>query len=262
MTPFSWNNPYAWPRRPVLAENAVATSQPLAAQAGLQMLAAGGTAVDAALAAAITLTLVEAVSNGIARTPTPSSGTAGSCMASMPPVAPRPAGRRSSSLARRRCRCAAGTRLRFRAAYLPGSSCIANSAGCHLKSCLKEQFNMARRISRLADHRRAVEKQVPELKAQPDSPQPSCPAGARRGRASVSAFPSTPVCSSRLQSPEERPSTGKSRGKNRSACQEARSGDARLRPRGAPPDWIAPLQIDYRGYTLHELPPNGQGSSR
>src|SRR5712692_2275699 len=65
MSPFSWNNPYAWPRRPVLAENAVATSQPLAAQAGLQMLAAGGTAVDAALATAITLTLVEPVSNGI-----------------------------------------------------------------------------------------------------------------------------------------------------------------------------------------------------
>jgi len=51
MTPFSWSNPYAWPRRPVLAENAVATSQPLAAQAGLQMLAAGGTALDAALGA-------------------------------------------------------------------------------------------------------------------------------------------------------------------------------------------------------------------
>src|SRR5438045_4739599 len=65
MTPFSWNNPYAWPRRPVLAKNAVATSQPLAAQGGLQMLAAGGTAVDAALATAITLTLVEPVSNGI-----------------------------------------------------------------------------------------------------------------------------------------------------------------------------------------------------
>src|SRR2546430_10900171 len=25
------------------------------------------------------------------------------------------------------------------------------------------------------------------------------------------------------------------------------------------PDWVAPLAIDYRGYTLHELPPNGQG---
>ena len=64
-TPFSWNNPYAWPRKPLLAANAVSTSQPLAAQAGLQMLAAGGSAVDAILATAITLTLVEPVSNGI-----------------------------------------------------------------------------------------------------------------------------------------------------------------------------------------------------
>src|SRR6188768_3972383 len=64
-TPFSWANPYAWPRKPLLAANVVATSQPLAAQAGLQMLAEGGTAVDAILATAITLTLVEPVSNGI-----------------------------------------------------------------------------------------------------------------------------------------------------------------------------------------------------
>jgi len=64
-TPFSWHNPYAWPRKPVLAANAVATSQPLAAQAGLQMLAQGGSAVDAILASAITLSLVEPVSNGI-----------------------------------------------------------------------------------------------------------------------------------------------------------------------------------------------------
>src|SRR3954468_861061 len=64
-TPFSWSNPYAWPRKPLLAANAVSTSQPLAAQAGLQMLAAGGSAVDAILATAITLSLVEPVSNGI-----------------------------------------------------------------------------------------------------------------------------------------------------------------------------------------------------
>ncbi len=52
-------------RSPVLAENVVATSQPLAAQAGLSMLARGGNAADAAIATAITLTLVEPSGNGV-----------------------------------------------------------------------------------------------------------------------------------------------------------------------------------------------------
>lgn len=60
-----WNFPYPSQRMPVMAKNIVATSQPLAAQAGIRMLLKGGNAVDAALAAAITLTIVEPVSNGI-----------------------------------------------------------------------------------------------------------------------------------------------------------------------------------------------------
>ena len=50
---------------PLFARNVVATSQPLAAQAGLRMLVDGGNAVDAALAAAIALTVVEPTSNGL-----------------------------------------------------------------------------------------------------------------------------------------------------------------------------------------------------
>jgi gamma-glutamyltranspeptidase/glutathione hydrolase len=63
--PFSWTFPYGWPQTPVLAGNIVCTSPALAAQAGLEMLAAGGNAVDAAVATAITLTLVEPDSNWI-----------------------------------------------------------------------------------------------------------------------------------------------------------------------------------------------------
>ena len=65
MENFSWAMPYASRRMPIFAENIVATSQPLAAQAGLRMLQDGGNAVDAALATAITLTVVEPVMNGI-----------------------------------------------------------------------------------------------------------------------------------------------------------------------------------------------------
>ena len=57
--------PFPGARTPVLARNVVAASQPLAAQAGLQALAAGGNAIDAALATAITLTVVEPTMNGI-----------------------------------------------------------------------------------------------------------------------------------------------------------------------------------------------------
>ena len=56
---------YASRRSPVLARNMVSTSQPLAAQAGLRMLLAGGNAADAALASAIALTVVEPTGNGL-----------------------------------------------------------------------------------------------------------------------------------------------------------------------------------------------------
>jgi gamma-glutamyltranspeptidase/glutathione hydrolase len=65
MKPFDWQFPYASQRMPVLARNAVATSQPLAAQAGMRMLLKGGNAVDAVLATAISLTVLEPTSNGI-----------------------------------------------------------------------------------------------------------------------------------------------------------------------------------------------------
>jgi gamma-glutamyltranspeptidase / glutathione hydrolase len=58
--------PYPSGRRVILGQRgAVATSQPLATLAGMEMLWAGGNAIDAALAMAIALTVVEPTSNGI-----------------------------------------------------------------------------------------------------------------------------------------------------------------------------------------------------
>jgi gamma-glutamyltranspeptidase / glutathione hydrolase len=60
------NNPYFGTRRVIMGSRAaVATSQPLAVAAGMEMFYLGGNAVDAAIATAIALTVVEPTSNGI-----------------------------------------------------------------------------------------------------------------------------------------------------------------------------------------------------
>lgn len=56
---------YPSQRQPMMGRNAVCASQPLAAQAGMRMLALGGNAVDAAVATAMALTVVEPSGCGI-----------------------------------------------------------------------------------------------------------------------------------------------------------------------------------------------------
>ncbi|NLE95067.1 MAG: gamma-glutamyltransferase, partial [Dehalococcoidia bacterium] len=60
-----WSRQYSSFRTPVFGRSVVATSQPLAARAGIDALMRGGNAVDAALTAAITLTVVEPTMNGV-----------------------------------------------------------------------------------------------------------------------------------------------------------------------------------------------------
>ncbi|HET7578293.1 MAG TPA: gamma-glutamyltransferase family protein [Bacillales bacterium] len=60
------SHPYPSSRKPIYGRNGmVATSQPLAAEAGLAILRQGGNAIDAAIATAACLTVVEPTSNGI-----------------------------------------------------------------------------------------------------------------------------------------------------------------------------------------------------
>src|SRR3954449_10947392 len=103
--------PYASRRMPVVASRGVvATSEPLAAQAGLWMLRQGGNAVDAALATAIALTVLEPTSNGIGSDAFAIVWDGAKLHGSMLRDVRQRGGRRSDLRIINRCRCAGGIR--------------------------------------------------------------------------------------------------------------------------------------------------------
>lgn len=65
MPSFTYDFHYSTKKLPIFAENVVASSQHLASTAGLRMLAKGGNAVDAAVATAAAITVLEPTMNGI-----------------------------------------------------------------------------------------------------------------------------------------------------------------------------------------------------
>jgi len=258
---FDWSAGYPSRRSPILARNVVSTSQPLATQAGIAALRAGGNAVDAALATAITLTVVEPCSNGIGSdlfalvwdgrelTGLNASGRA-------------PAGWTPKRFSRYREVPRAG----WDTVTIPGavSGWVALSQR-YGKLPFGDLFESAIRYARdgyavspvIADK---WTKAVPILGAVPGFAEHFLP----RGRA--------PVAGETFASPAMASTLGKiaqTRGDAfyRGELAEAMVAHSKAH-RGAHTledfathscDWVVPIGIGYRGHTVHEIPPNGQG---
>lgn len=262
MTPsFSWQFPYAWPRKPLLAANAVATSQPLAAQAGLQMLAAGGTAVDAILATAITLTLVEPVSNGIG-----SDAYAivwdGKQLHGLNASGRSPAGWTPEFFKGQQQMTQRG----WNSVTVPGCvsawKMLSEKFG---KLPFEQLFEAAIRYGRegfLVSPTIASQwaKQVPELKAQPGFAEAFMPNGRAPQPGEVFKFPEhaatlEAIAKTKGEAFYNGPLAERLESHSRQHGGVLKASDMAAHKS----DWIAPIQMNYRGYTLHEIPPNGQG---
>ena len=258
---FSWANPYAWPRKPLLAANVVSTSQPLAAQAGLQMLAAGGSAVDAILATAITLTLVEPVSNGIG-----SDAYAivwdGSRLHGLNASGRSPAAWSPEYFAGQKAMPVRG----WNSVSVPG--CVSAWVEMH-KRWGKLPFG--RLFERAIQYGREGflvsptiagqwEKQVPELKNQPGFAEAFLPDGRPPRPGQRFRFPAHANVLEKIASTRGEAFYRGEFAERLGAHAKKHGGAMRAADMAAhESDWVDTLTMDYRGYTMHEIPPNGQG---
>lgn len=258
---------YASTRLPVFAHNVVATSHPLAAQAGLRMLLAGGNAVDAAIAAAAALTVLEPVSNGL--------GSDAFCLLHD--------GTRLHALNASGRAPAAWMRERFVAKYGEGARApprrgvdsVTVPGAVSAWVALSERFgqlpfgDLLQPAIAYARNGAVVPPVVaakwaaalPQLREQPGFAQAFTVDGQRAPRAGeLWRFAGAARALELI---------AHTRGEAFYRGEIARAIAAHLQAHGGAMteadlaahrcDWVEPISLDYRGHRLHELPPNGQG---
>ena len=260
MQPFGWELPYAWPRKPVLATNVVCTSQPLAAQAGLRMLADGGSAVDAAIATAIALTVVEPVSNGIG------SDAFAIVWDGRQLHGLNASGRSPAAWTPEYFGGAGVPALGWNSVTVPG----AVSAWVELhakfgKLPFERLFEPAVAYGRngflvsptIAEQWAA---QVPLFQAQPGFAETFMPAGRAPNPGELVTLPDHAATLETIAATNGEAFYRGELAAELEAHATAHGGVMRASDLAAHhADWVGTISGDYRGYTVHEIPPNGQG---
>jgi len=269
MKPFDWTNPYPSHRIPLFARNVVSTSHPLAAQAGLRMLVKGGNAVDAAIAAAATITLVEPVSCGLG----------GDCFAilwdgkqlhGLNSSGVAPAAWNVEYFKRKYGTGADGLAVQpkrgWDAVTVPGV--VAGWAALHEKfgklpfeTLFEPAIEIAERgyaVPPVVAHKWALA--AAELADQPGYAQAFMPEG--RAPKVGEHFRLTDAAQTlrRIAESKGRDFYEGELAERIAAFSKECGGAMTLDDlRGYQPDWVTPIAKSYRGYELHEIPPNGQG---
>jgi gamma-glutamyltranspeptidase/glutathione hydrolase len=259
-TPLSWDLPYAWPRKPVLAGNVVCTTQPLAAQAGLAMLADGGNAVDAIVATAIAISLVEPVSNGIGSDAfaivCDESGLHGLNASGRSPGAWTPG-----------YFGAAGVPFRgWNSVTVPGA--VSGWVALHGrfgKLPFERLFEPTIRYGRdgflvSPTIARQWAAQVDELKSEPGFADAFLPDGRPPAPGELFRFPEHAATLEKIAQTDGEAFYRGELSEAMAAHAAVNGGALRTSDLAAhQPDWVDPISHGYRGYTVNEIPPNGQG---
>jgi len=259
--PFDWAQPYAIPRKPILAANVVSTSQPLAAQAGLQMLAAGGNAIDAIVATAITLTLVEPVSNGIG-----SDAYAilwdGQKLHGLNASGRSPAGWTPEFFTGQKAMPPRG----WNTVTVPGAVSAWRALSERFgKLPFEKLFETAIRYGREGflvspTISRQWSAQVAELKEHPGYAEAFMPGGHAPLPGERFRFPDHAATLEKIASTKGEAFYRGELAEKMEAHSAQHGGVMKASDLAAhSTDWVDTLTMDYRGYTVHEIPPNGQG---
>ena len=261
MKPFDWQFPYPSQRMPILARNCVATSQPLAAQAGLRMLMKGGSAVDAVLATAMALTVLEPTSNGIGSDAFAilwdGKKLQGLNASGRSPAAWTPQRFKGLDAMPQRGwdsvtvpgAVAAWVELSRKYGKLPFADLFEPAIEYAARG-----FMVSPTIARL------WEKQVPELKDMPGYAEAFMPNGRAPLPGELFKFPDQARTLQRIAATNGEAFYKGDLAEKIVAHAKLHGGAMTMADLAAHQvDWVEPIGQNYRGYTLHEIPPNGQG---